>query len=64
MRASELLSILQRYQEAGIDLDKADVVVEYTSVDASIPYDMGRDEQTYPEGVCVRDGDLIIGRDV
>jgi hypothetical protein len=64
MRASELLAQLQRYQEIGIDLDKADVVVEYTEYDPSIPYDMGVDAQTYPDGICIRKGDLIIGRDI
>ena len=63
MRASELLSVLQRYQEIGIDLDKADVVVEYTEFDESIEFDIGRVAQTYPEGICIRNGDIVIGRD-
>jgi len=70
MRASELLSVLQRYQEIGIDLDKANVVVEYTEFDESIEFDIGRVAldigrvaQTYPEGICIRNGDIVIGRD-
>jgi hypothetical protein len=64
MRADELLTILQRYQETGRDLSTMDVVVEYTNFDPSIPYDMGVDDQVYPEGVCIRNGELIIGRDI
>ena len=61
MRASELLTQLQRYQEIGIDMDKADVVVEYTEYDESIEFDIGRDAQTYPEGICIRNGEIVIG---
>jgi hypothetical protein len=63
MKASELLTQLQLYQEIGIDLDKADVVVEYTEYDESIDFDIGRVAQTYPEGICIRNGDIIIGGD-
>jgi hypothetical protein len=63
MRASELLTQLQRYQEIGIDLDKADVVVEYTEYDESIAFDLGRPAQMYREGICIRNGEIVIGRD-
>jgi len=55
MRASELLSVLQRYQEIGIDLDNANVIVEYTEFDESIEFDIGR--------VALDNGDIVIGRD-
>lgn len=61
MRADELLRQLEAMRDAGLDLSQADVVVTYTEYDASIPYDMGRPAQTYPEDVCIRNGEVVLG---
>ena len=49
MNSEMLLNELFALRSEGVDLEKFEVIVKYTEYDSSIPYDMGKLSEVYPE---------------
>jgi hypothetical protein len=49
MNAEMLLNELLALRSEGVALEKFEVIVKYTEYDSSIPYDMGKLSEVYPD---------------
>lgn len=60
MNALKLLQELSVLQGQGVDLNKVDVICEYTSYDSSIVCDMGEKNEAYPNEAELVGNELIL----
>lgn len=58
MNGQDLLNFLLSVQQAGIDLNTLDIMVEYSTYDEYAGYSGG---ETYPSNVSINNNELVLG---